>query len=175
MELHINTFLGDITHLPESLAIDCIVNAANVGLLQGGGVCGAIFSAAGVDKMSAACGLIAPCSVGESRITPGFDLQRIGVEWVIHTVGPRYSDYSQAEASQLLASAYQSTLLLAASHGVRHIGIPPISTGIFGFPPVQAARIAIDTIRNAVQAPSIVTLVSNSVDGFAILNEALAH
>ncbi|HYZ31264.1 MAG TPA: macro domain-containing protein, partial [Crenalkalicoccus sp.] len=91
---------ADIT----TLAVDAIVNAANEQLAQGGGVCGAIFRAAGAAELAAACAPLAPCPTGEARTTPGF---RLKARHVIHAVGPVWHGGGQGEPA-LLASAYRA-------------------------------------------------------------------
>lgn len=128
---------GDIT----ALDTDAIVNAANTALLPGGGVCGAIHSAAG-PELAAACRSFAPCPTGEARITPGFQLM---ARHVIHTVGPVWHGGQNGEAA-LLAACYRNSLVIAAQHSLHSIAFPAISTGIFGYPEDQAAKIAVSTI-----------------------------
>ena len=129
-EIHI----GDLVALP--FRVGAVVNAANEGLVAGGGVCRVIFRAAGPDLQSA-CEKVAPCPTGEARITPAF---AINAEHIIHAVGPKYRDGSAAEKG-LLASAYTSALQLADDVGLESIAFPAISTGIYGFPPEEAAPI----------------------------------
>jgi len=130
--------LADIT----GLDVDAIVNAANEGLLAGGGVCGAIHRAAG-PELEAACRQVAPCPTGEARITPGF---RLPARWVIHAVGPVWRGGHAGEPA-LLASAYRSALALAARQRLRSVAFPAISTGIFGYPLQPAIRVAVETVR----------------------------
>jgi O-acetyl-ADP-ribose deacetylase (regulator of RNase III) len=130
---------ADIT----TLAVDVIVNAANERLAMGGGVCGAIFRAAGADALAAACAPVAPCPTGEARITPGFALP---ARFVIHAVGPVWRGGTANEAA-LLASCYRESLRLLREAGGRSIAFPAISTGIYGYPPDQATRIAVATVR----------------------------
>ena len=127
-------FIGDLVVLP--FRVGAVVNAANEGLVAGGGVCGVIFRAAGPGLQSA-CDKVAPCPTGDARMTPAF---AIDAEHIIHAVGPKYSDGSAAEKA-LLASAYTSALQLADDAGLGSIAFPAISTGIYGFPPEQAAPI----------------------------------
>ena len=127
-------FIGDLVALP--FRVGAVVNAANEGLVAGGGVCGVIFRAAGPGLQSA-CDTVAPCPTGDARMTPAF---AIDAEHIIHAVGPRYRDGSAAEKA-LLASAYTSALRLADDAGLESIAFPAISTGIYGFPPEGAAPI----------------------------------
>jgi O-acetyl-ADP-ribose deacetylase (regulator of RNase III) len=130
---------ADITRL----AVDAIVNAANEALLMGGGVCGAIFRAAGADALAAACAAVAPCPTGQACITPGFALP---ARFVIHAVGPVWRGGGAHEAA-LLASCYRESLRLLREAGGSSIAFPAISTGIYGYPPDQATRIAVATVR----------------------------
>lgn len=131
-------YQGDITHVK----VDAIVNAANRELKQGGGVCGAIFKAAGEQAMQQACDELAPVEVGEAVITPAFKLPS---KYVIHTVGPVWSGGKMNEEA-LLASCYTSSLMLAHTRGLRSIAFPLISSGTFGYPKDQAYKTAVSTI-----------------------------
>ena len=117
-----------------ALNTDAIVNAANDGLWAGGGVCGAIFKAAGYDQLQKACDRIGHCDTGSAVITPGFNLM---AKYIIHAVGPRWKDGKHKEP-ELLYGAYYKSLELAAEYGCHSIGFPLISAGIFGYP-VQGA------------------------------------
>jgi O-acetyl-ADP-ribose deacetylase (regulator of RNase III) len=119
------------------LDVDAIVNAANSSLQGGGGVDGAIHSAAGPD-LAREAGALAPCPTGEARITGGY---RLRARHVIHTVGPIWRGGEAGEAD-LLASCYRSSLALATEHGLATIAFPAISTGIYGYPVEPACRIA---------------------------------
>jgi O-acetyl-ADP-ribose deacetylase (regulator of RNase III) len=134
----IELFEGDIT----TLAVDAIVNAANSSLLGGGGVDGAIHSAAGPELL-AECRLLRGFDTGEAKITPGF---RLPANYVIHTVGPVWQGGGRDEA-ELLAACYRNALRLAAMHEVRTIAFPAISTGVYGYPKDDAARIAVEAVR----------------------------
>ena len=126
--------IGDLVALP--FRVGAVVNAANEGLVAGGGVCGVIFRAAGPGLQSA-CDTVSPCPTGDARMTPAF---AINAEHIIHAVGPKYRDGSAAEKA-LLASAYTSALQLADDAGLESIAFPAISTGIYGFPPDEAAPV----------------------------------
>lgn len=112
------------------LNTDAIVNAANSGLMAGGGVCGAIFNAAGYHRLQEACNKVGHCATGSAVITPGFDLK---AKYIIHAVGPRWSDGKHGEPEQLYAAYFKSLELAVESH-CRSIGFPLISAGIFGYP-----------------------------------------
>jgi O-acetyl-ADP-ribose deacetylase (regulator of RNase III) len=141
---------GDITRLD----VDAVVNAANKTLLGGGGVDGAIHRAAG-PELRAACAKLNGCETGEAKITPGFGLP---ARYVIHTVGPVWSGGESGE-DRLLAACYRNSLALAAEHGLASIAYPAISTGIFGFPPPRAARIAVATVLDSLRNESSIRRV----------------
>lgn len=136
----IRAWRGDIT----TLDVDAIVNASNGALRRGGGVCGAIFAAAG-PELDTACAAIGHCDDGDAVATPGFGLP---ARFVIHTVGPVWRGGDRGEA-RVLASCYRRVLEVAGEIGATEVAIPAISTGIFGYPPDQAARVAIETLRAA--------------------------
>jgi O-acetyl-ADP-ribose deacetylase len=136
--------IADIT----TLDVDAIVNAANAQLAPGGGVCGAIYHAAG-PRLPAACFEVSPCPVGEARLTPGFDLP---ARFIIHAVGPVWHGGDRNEAA-LLASAYRASLELAREHAVASIAFPAISTGIYGYPLKAAAAVAVAAVREFSAAP----------------------
>ena len=126
-----------------NMRVDAIVNAANSSLAPGGGVCGAIFAAAGRTALDKACRAIGHCDVGSAVITPGFDLP---ARYVIHAVGPIWQGGSRGEVD-LLHSCYTRALHLARENGCESIAFPLISSGIFGYPKPQALRVAINAIE----------------------------
>ena len=123
---------------------DAVVNAANSELTMGGGVCGAIFRAAGPEKMSHACASLAPIATGSAVITPGFDLP---ARFVIHTAGPVYHRMRARACREKLRSCYLNSLALAEKCGCESIAFPLISSGIYGYPREEALRVAEDSIR----------------------------
>ena len=131
---------ADIT----TLEVDAIVNAANEQLAPGGGVCGAIHRVAG-PELAQECRGLAPCPTGNARVTKGY---RLPARWVIHAVGPVWQGGGRDE-NEHLASCYRRALDLAHEHGAGSIAFPAISTGIYGFPVVRAARIAADAVHEA--------------------------
>ncbi len=132
---------GDITQEQ----VDAIVTAANESLLGGGGVDGAIHRAAG-PRLAEAGGAIGPCAPGNAMATPAFNLDP-PVRHVIHTVGPIWEGGGYGEAD-ILASCYRRSLEVADELQARSVAFPAIATGVYGYPPDQAARIAVTTIRS---------------------------
>lgn len=124
---------------------DAIVNAANSRLLPGGGVCGAIFSAAGYEPLHAACQRIGQCPTGQSVMTDGFALP---ARYIIHTVGPVWHGGTQGEP-ELLYSCYRTSLEVARNNRCNSIAFPLISSGIYGYPKAEALRIAVTAITDA--------------------------
>lgn len=130
---------ADIT----TLDVDAIVNAANPQLMAGGGVCGAIHRAAG-PELSVECGTLGGCATGDAKITRGYNLP---AKYVVHAVGPIWHGGGSREDDHL-ASSYRRSLEIAADNGVETIAFPAISTGIYGFPPERAAKIAVATVAD---------------------------
>ena len=136
--------------------VDAIVNAANTSLLMGGGVCGAIFQAAGPVDLQAACDRLAPIQTGEAVVTPGFQLP---AKYVIHTAGPVYHGGQHGESSQLSA-CYRNSLLRAVEQHCESIAFPLISSGIYGYPKDQALQIASETIKAFLQDHDLVVYLA---------------
>lgn len=159
---------ADIT----TLDVDAIVNAANDRLAPGGGVCGAIHRAAG-PALARDCAALGGCPTGDARITPGHDLR---ARFVIHAVGPVWQGGGAGEDGHL-AGAYRSSLVLARDNGLASIVFPAISTGIFGFPAVRAAAIAVATCAAFLDAnalPERVVFCCFGADSAALHAQALA-
>jgi O-acetyl-ADP-ribose deacetylase (regulator of RNase III) len=156
---------ADIT----TLAVEAIVNAANESLLGGGGVDGAIHRAAGPELL-AACRKLLGCSTGGAKVTPGF---RLAAKWVVHTVGPVWHG-GHAGEPLLLASCYHRSLELARKHGARRVAFPSISTGAYGYPKEQAARIAVSVMRQYEQDFDEIIACCYSAADKAIYEEVLA-
>jgi O-acetyl-ADP-ribose deacetylase len=131
-----------VRHDLTKMKVDAIVNAANTELKMGGGVCGAIFRAAGVDELSQACEEVGGCLVGQAVITKGFHLP---AKYIIHTPGPVWKGGSHQE-SELLKNSYAHSLELAKTNHCESIAFPLISTGIYGYPKEEALQIAVSTI-----------------------------
>lgn len=127
------------------MKVNAIVNAANTSLLQGGGVCGAIFRAAGEKQLARECSRLAPIETGEAVVTKSFALM---AKYIIHAAGPIYRNYTPETAEKLLYSAYKNSLQLAVKHGCKSIAFPLISSGIYGYPKREALEVATAAIRD---------------------------
>ena len=126
--------------------VDCIVNAANSSLAYGGGVCGAIFKAAGIDELSEACSRIGHCNTGDAVITPAFNIKN--AKYIIHAVGPVYSYSNRQQCRNQLYSAYKSSLEVMLENKCNSIAFPLISSGIFGYPIDEAWRVALKACKS---------------------------
>ena len=142
---------ADIT----TMEVDAIVNAANESLLGGGGVDGAIHRGAGPELLKE-CRTLGGCKTGQAKITNGYNLK---AKFVIHTVGPVWSDGTNGEP-QLLASCYRNCLQLVFENKIQTIAFPSISTGVYGYPIMQASQIAVREVRNFLVNNTLIKHVS---------------
>ncbi|RBP33312.1 O-acetyl-ADP-ribose deacetylase (regulator of RNase III) [Marinobacter pelagius] len=167
-QVSIECVQGNIASQPD---IDAIVNAANARLMPGSGVAGAIHSAAG-PGLAQECRQLAPIEPGQAVISGGHDLPN---PHVIHCLGPVYG--VDTPSDELLADCYRNALELADRHGLSSIAFPAISTGVFGYPIDEAARVAVNAIRKAVPGLTsvrLIRLVLFSEDDLEVFRAALA-
>ncbi|EEQ27225.1 hypothetical protein McanMca71_006947 [Microsporum canis] len=151
-----NDIISHVTHDITRLEVDCIVNAANESLLGGGGVDGAIHRAAGPNLLRE-CRTLDGCQTGDAKIT---DAYRLPCKKVVHAVGPVYvmerfrgggrGDVRRPE--MLLRGCYQRSLELAVASGAKSIAFSSISTGVYGYPSVEAAAVAIKVVREFLES-----------------------
>ena len=161
--------VGDIT----GLQVDAIVNAANSSLLGGGGVDGAIHRAAGPGLLDE-CRTLNGCETGQAKITGGYNLP---AAHVIHTVGPIYSGRQTDEED--LRNCYWNSLEVARANDLHSIAFPGISTGVYGYPKKDAARIALTTVKEWLEKNSDydmeITLVNFSQADYQIYQAIAAE
>lgn len=153
------------------MKVNAIVNAANTDLQMGGGVCGAIFKAAGAAQLQAACDKLAPIKTGEAVITPGFDLP---AKFVIHAAGPVYRQWNKEQNEQYLRAAYTNSLKRAVENKCESIAFPLISSGIYGYPKDEALQVATSAIQDFLSDHDLdVTLAVFDKSAFTISRELL--
>jgi O-acetyl-ADP-ribose deacetylase (regulator of RNase III) len=145
----IRVIKGDITKQDT----EAVVNAANKRLAPGGGVAGAIHSAAG-PMLWEECKKIVGCETGKAVITKGYKLP---AKWIIHTVGPVWSN--KKEDPLMLSASYENSLILADENNIKSISFPAISAGAFGYPLEEAAEVAVETVCRVAEKLSAVKLV----------------
>jgi O-acetyl-ADP-ribose deacetylase (regulator of RNase III) len=162
--MRIEAVQGDITREQ----VDAVVNAANSSLARGGGVDGAIHRAAG-PELAAECRTLGGCPTGDAKATSGY---RLPARWIIHAVGPVWRGGDQGEP-ELLASCYRRSLEVADELGARSVAFPAISTGVYGYPPEQAARVAVETLRNTGTRVELARLVAFDQDTLRLYREVL--
>lgn len=167
--VQVECVLGDITAQDD---VEAVVNAANARLGPGGGVAGAIHRAAG-PGLAREAGPLGPIRPGEAVITAGHDLPN---RHVIHTLGPVYGQ--DRPEPELLANCYRNSLALAEEHGIESVAFPAISTGIFGYPVQEAARVALGAVKEearTLERVRLVRLVLHSPSDLEVHEEALAE
>ena len=153
------------------MKVDAIINAANTELQMGGGVCGAIFHAAGAAQLQAACDKLAPVKTGEAVITPGFGLP---AKFIIHAAGPVYRHWNKEQNEQHLRAAYTNSLKRAVENKCESIAFPLISSGIYGYPKEEALQVATSAIQDFLTGHDLdVTLMVLDPSAFTISRELL--
>ena len=152
------------------MQVDAIVNAANTALQMGGGVCGAIFHAAGAQKMQTVCDKLAPIQPGEAVVTPGFALP---AKYVIHAAGPVYTPRESEHCRELLRSAYTESLKLVNKHRCQSIAFPLISSGIYGYPKAEALEVAKHAIEEFLDEHEMEVYLAVFDKSAFVLSEAL--
>lgn len=163
---------GDITRQE----VDAIVNAANAGLMGGGGVDGAILRKGGDEQLAdrkRVADELGPEGLATGRAVATVAGGELKARWVIHTVGPVYS--RDEDRSGLLASCHVEALRVADELGARTVAFPAISTGIFGYPPHEAAPVAVEAVRNAVSQVEVVRFVLFDATVFEYFRQALGE
>ncbi len=165
--IRLEAVLGDIT----DEAVHAIVTAANESLLGGGGVDWAVHKAAG-PELAEAGSLIAPCDPGDAKATPAFRLNP-PVKYVIHTVGPVWDGGAYGEA-EILASCYRRCLEVADELNVASIAFPALATGVYGYPPHEAAELAVKTLRATSTKVALARLVAFDEDTLGLYEEHLS-
>ena len=149
--MQVQIVTGDIT----LLRVDALVNAANSELRGGGGVDGAIHKAAGPELLSA-CSQLGGCPTGSAKLTPGY---RLAADYVIHAVGPVYTNGHSGEAD-LLRAAYHSATELVLQKQLSSVAYSAISTGIYGYPVLEASKIAVETVCGRLQETEVEVIFS---------------
>ncbi|MBU1011513.1 MAG: O-acetyl-ADP-ribose deacetylase [Bacteroidetes bacterium] len=168
MGVSIQLLQGDIT----KLKVDVIVNAANNSLLGGGGVDGAIHRAAGPELLKE-CKTLNGCETGKAKITKAYKLPYL---YIIHTVGPIWTG-GQSGERELLKSCYHECLKLAKVMGFKTIAIPNISTGVYGFPKLEAAEIALKEVSiftKLNEIPLTIYFVCSDIDNYELYRQKLS-
>ena len=160
---------GDIT----THEVDAVVNAANSGLMGGGGVDGAILRAGGAAQLAARQALrdrIGSLPTGQAAATEAGDML---ARWVIHVVGPVYADHE--DRSHLLASCYSGALQVADELGARTVAFPAVSAGIYGWPIESAAEVAVSTVRRTSSQVEEARFVLFNDDAYNAFDRALSR
>jgi O-acetyl-ADP-ribose deacetylase (regulator of RNase III) len=156
---------ADIT----TLDVDAVVNAANSSLSGGGGVDGDIHRVAGWEELKAATKELGECEPGDAKATEAFGLP---AKWIIHTVGPVWRGGFRGER-EILASCYRRSLEVADELGAKSIAFPAISTGVYEYPPNEAARVAVDTVRSVPTDVERIILVAYNATTYEIYRALL--